>query len=122
MFEKRNNASRKLSGLQVSEIRRRYMEGETQGSLSRDFGVSVGQVGRIVRGESWQGPGSPQGKEQQMMLAAKLLEVQKEMEARGVPSAPLPPKSLLDGGDAPDETQGAGASTLLDKAKEYGAR
>lgn len=46
--------SAKLSGEQVYEIRRRYTEERhTQGRLARDFGVSVGHIGRIVRGENW---------------------------------------------------------------------
>ena len=45
----------KLSPSQVLELRTLYAEqGWSQGRLARHFGLSVGQVGRIVRGESWQ--------------------------------------------------------------------
>ena len=40
---------------EVQEIRHLYNQGRvTQGDLSRRFGVSVIQIGRIVRGEVWQ--------------------------------------------------------------------
>lgn len=47
-------AAAKLTLEQVQEMRRHYRDGATQGDLSRYYGVSIGQVGRIVRGESWQ--------------------------------------------------------------------
>lgn len=47
--------SAKLKPGQVLEIRRLYSEENwTQGRLAREFGMSVGQIGRIVRGEQWQ--------------------------------------------------------------------
>ncbi len=50
----RNTKAAKLNPTQVGEIRRFYEdEGLTQGELARRYGVSVGQIGRIVRGESW---------------------------------------------------------------------
>ena len=54
-FTSFRNPNGKLTGEQVLSMRNRYAAGESQGSLARDFGVSVGTVGRIVRGESWQG-------------------------------------------------------------------
>ena len=53
-FGLRNNAARKLTAYEVGELRRMYQEGATQGALAKSYGVSVGQIGRIVRGESWQ--------------------------------------------------------------------
>lgn len=53
-FRRGNTTARRLTPEQVLRIRERYASGETQGALSREFQVSVGQVGRIVRGESWQ--------------------------------------------------------------------
>ena len=50
-MEKRNVS--KLTQAQVDEIRRLYAEGYTQGSLCRHFRVSIAQIGRIVRNESW---------------------------------------------------------------------
>jgi hypothetical protein len=44
----------KISPANAIEIREKYAQGWTQGRLSREFKLSVGQIGRIVRGESWQ--------------------------------------------------------------------
>lgn len=49
----KESASRKLTQLQVEEIRQHAAKGITQGSMARHYGVSIGQIGRIVRGESW---------------------------------------------------------------------
>lgn len=50
-----NKRSAKLTPSEVIEMRRLYSEeGWTQGRCARHFGISVGQVGRIVRGEHWQ--------------------------------------------------------------------
>lgn len=47
--------SAKLTPEQVLDMRRLYAEeGWSQGRLARHFCLSVGQVGRIVRGEQWQ--------------------------------------------------------------------
>lgn len=53
-FAKGNTRGAKLSNEQVFEIRRLYNEGASQAQLSRDFGVVINTVGRIVRGESRQ--------------------------------------------------------------------
>lgn len=83
----RNAGGRKLSEGMVGEIRRRYAKGETQGALSRGYGVSVGQIGRIVRGESWQNPAvlsqhrppeMPQEDEQAML--DRLLALQQQVK------------------------------------------
>jgi hypothetical protein len=47
-----NTRAQKLSTVQVKELYNRLLEGETQGSLAREYGLSVVQVGRIARGES----------------------------------------------------------------------
>lgn len=52
-FERRNAKASKLTPSQVVEIRRRYAEGATQNALCREYQMSIGQIGRIVRGESW---------------------------------------------------------------------
>ena len=86
----RSTGGRKLSGMSVGEIRRRYSSGETQGALSRDYGVSVGQIGRIVRGESWQNsavlaqhrpPEMPQ--EDSNAMIERLLALQAQKDAQG---------------------------------------
>lgn len=53
-FRKNHTTAAKLTPEQVLEMRERYVEeGWTQGALAREYKVSVGQVGRIVRGEAW---------------------------------------------------------------------
>ena len=52
-FEMKENKTRKLTQAQVEEIRYWAAQGATQSSLCRHFGMSVGQIGRIIRGESW---------------------------------------------------------------------
>lgn len=55
IFQRNNRRASKLSVPEVEEIRYLYQQGKlTQGDLSRRFGVSVVQIGRIVRGEVWQ--------------------------------------------------------------------
>lgn len=49
-----NPRSAKVTPDQVLNIRRRYTQGETQSILARDYGLSVGQIGRIVRNEAHQ--------------------------------------------------------------------
>lgn len=42
-----------LTNAQVCEMRRRFQNGETQVSLARSYGVSLGAVHRIVRRTNW---------------------------------------------------------------------
>lgn len=54
-FSPGNRRASKLSIPEVIEIRELYRRGQTtQGALSRRFGVSIVQIGRIIRGEVWQ--------------------------------------------------------------------
>lgn len=53
-FNKGNTRGADLTAMQVLEIREKYTQGQTQGSLAREYGMSVGHIGRIVRGEVWQ--------------------------------------------------------------------
>lgn len=53
MTTQRRNA--KLTPGQVLEIREKYwQQGYTQSKLSREYRVSVAQIGKITRGEAWQ--------------------------------------------------------------------
>jgi DNA-binding XRE family transcriptional regulator len=53
-FGQRNLRAAKLTLVKVRQIRELYAEGQyTQGELGKHFGVSAIQIGRIVRGESW---------------------------------------------------------------------
>lgn len=54
-FYKRNTRAAKLTPTMVQQIREQYASGSySQGSLARAYKISIGQIGRIVRGESWQ--------------------------------------------------------------------
>lgn len=53
-FTRNNKTSSKLTASQVYDIREKYTKGFSQGALAREYGVGVGQIGRIVRGEAWQ--------------------------------------------------------------------
>lgn len=54
-FGGHNQKAAKLSGGNVADMRALYKQGGvTQGELSRRYGVSVIQIGRILRGEVWQ--------------------------------------------------------------------
>lgn len=67
---------------QVQEMRRAYMEGETQGALARRYRMSVTQVARIVRGESWakvpQPRAAPSDEEEKAALG-RLMKLQEEV-------------------------------------------
>lgn len=124
-FERTNAKASKLKPSQVLEIKERYAAGETQGSLCRAFGVSIGQIGRIVRGESWGhlGGGVTTDAEAEASMVRFMARQQAiaELQARSVPSqaaeaeaaleqlAPKRelPRSPLDDGDTPVEVQGA---------------
>lgn len=74
-FSRGNTRASKLRASQVQEIRTLYAAGHTQGALARDYGVSIVQIGRIVRFEVWQhlpppGPSDAEIREsEQRMLA-----------------------------------------------------
>jgi len=53
-FSKHNSRGAKLDAGRVRALREDYAGGASQGELARKYGLSVGQVGRIVRGEAWQ--------------------------------------------------------------------
>lgn len=64
----------KLTAMDVLTIRKRYAAGESQSSLSREYRISVGQMGRIVRHEVWQhvsGPGVEDTTQAQDIRAAQ---------------------------------------------------
>lgn len=54
-FTNGHHKAAKLSADDVLKIRELYTMGVSQGALSRKFSISIGQIGRICRGESWQG-------------------------------------------------------------------
>ncbi len=54
-FGPKNRGGAKATVDMVIEIRQRYDAGETQSALCKEFKLSLVQIGRIVRRESWQG-------------------------------------------------------------------
>jgi len=52
--QKHNTQAAKLTPHEVLEIRDRYSQGWTQAALCKEYRVGINQIGRIVRGESWQ--------------------------------------------------------------------
>lgn len=93
----RNNLRRSvLTASKVGEIRALYGKGHvTQGQLARDYGVSVVQIGRIVRGEVWQGLGPQQvGARELEESAARMLALQAEVLGQAEEEAPAPPSGL----------------------------
>ena len=133
MFERNNRTAKKLTLGQVAEIRELYAQGATQGQLCRRFGMSVGQIGRIVRGESWASDTPPTSMPRESDIEAsaqRLLRVQAQVQqepelakmAGEVAAIPhrAPPPSPLDGADAPAETEGASLSKLNERAAAYG--
>jgi hypothetical protein len=52
-FSRNHTRSAKLTATQVLDIRTKFADGATQGSLAREYGVTVGTIGRITRGETW---------------------------------------------------------------------
>lgn len=52
-FHRLNTKSAILTPQKVLEMRKDYAHGLTQGGCAQKYGVSVGQVGRIVRNEAW---------------------------------------------------------------------
>ena len=79
-FWTRNTKSAKISALQVMEMRVRYrQQGITQGRLAAEYGLSVIQVGRIVRGESWQDVPELQASQNEMQASLeRLMKTQQE--------------------------------------------
>lgn len=60
-FGPHNRKAAKLTATKVEQMRLWYGQGMTQRELGARFGMSVGQVGRIVRGESWADTGAARG-------------------------------------------------------------
>jgi len=54
MTTPRRKPASKLQIDEIVAIRAEYAQGATQGALARKYRVSIGHIGRIVRGEAWQ--------------------------------------------------------------------
>jgi len=132
IFQTKNKQAKKLTAGQVAEMRQHYADGVTQGALCKYYRVSVGQVGRIVRGESWAEGALDRGPSPEEIdaMGERHLAMQQARDAASPEVARLAaefadftdrkiPKSLLDGGD-----DGSGMPTshamLDERAAAYG--
>jgi len=83
----RRQGNRKLGYGQVEEIRVKYNNGATQSALCREYGMSVGQIGRIVRGESWaDSPDAVRERITPMPSVDMLAELSRQVQAGATPS------------------------------------
>ena len=57
----RRKPASKLTEEQVRLIRARYAGGATQGEIAREYSISIGHIGRILRNEVWTDRGQPTG-------------------------------------------------------------
>ena len=53
LFHRGNTRARRLNPEDVLAMREAYAAGATQRELCQHYRISIGQVGRIVRGEAW---------------------------------------------------------------------
>lgn len=150
LFTRRNGKAAKLTLDQVGTIRRAYDAGATQGELARHFGVTIGTIGRVVRGETWVGQARPgegtqaEIDESKARLARMLglkgaeelgrVEIPREALAKAEPpkrpsfdeiwgahtQRAAMPPSPLDGGDAPSEGDGTGLQRVQEVAAKEG--
>lgn len=115
-----NKASAKLSVADVHAIRRRYEAREaTQGALARDYGVSVIQIGRIVRYESWSDL-KPEATADSLQRGAEaLLRVQHEVDMQEKMEKEIAlQKNLAGAGDSLVEELIAYDPTAAEKARK----
>lgn len=126
-FHKFHTRSAVLTAEQVLEIRQRYSQGETQGSLCREFGVSVGTIGRIVRGETWKQFSGPRAEAAPDMTPVSQSEIDQSL-ARVLHNTEVTPEreaALLDklnrqaGKDPAIQADRALDQLLSDKAKKF---
>ena len=85
-FFSRNTRAAKVTAAIVLEIRKKYQEyGMTQADLSREYRLSTVQIGRIVRGESWQNVPmlAPTSEDLRSQAERAYNTVQKEVELTG---------------------------------------
>ena len=117
-FNRGHSKAAKLTPEQVYALLQEYEEGASQGSLSRKYGISVGQVGRICRGESWQN--MPKVKSQEEWAAEAAASAQRVMDRLNEDAAKSPEvmalrvEKELEGFKTPDD--------ILAQARSYGAK
>ena len=83
-FGHRHTKSAKVTPSMVMDIRLKYQEGMTQSALSQEYHLSIVQIGRIVRNESWQSlPATTATPEELQLMALRSAEVAKEVQISG---------------------------------------
>ena len=85
-FGRGNRKASKVTAVQVEGMRRKYEQGMTQRELALEYRLSIGQVGRIVRGESWQDTGSARGYVEREAWRAVERGEMGEGRLRGIPA------------------------------------
>lgn len=70
-------AHTKVDPALVRVIRRRYKEGISQGTLAREYVMSVAQIGKIIRREAWVDVSDEEPVEQPTDAAASLAKLQR---------------------------------------------
>jgi len=99
LYNNKRQGNRKLGYGQVQDIRTKYEAGATQGSLAREYDISVIQIGRIVRGEVWRDAGqavvepATLSKEEMDAMMKRSLAVAKEVAKGNIdmpPTLPIP--------------------------------
>jgi hypothetical protein len=124
-MRKFNSKAQKLSTPRVKEMYERLLEGETQGAMAREYGLSVIQVGRIARGESRAQETGAQGP---LPSRQEMTEVDYEASAREVlsrlaamPKREPPPNPMWNPGAEDQEPSGL-VEKLLSEANEIRAK
>lgn len=117
-FRRRNFANAKLLPEDIVMIRRRYNAGETQGSLSREYRMSIGTIGRIVRGESWQDIPAPAHPDEIGLETARASNANVSDAEIQASLAKL--QKLMGGGTSPPTGGDAGQSTSAASAEQPG--
>lgn len=85
-FPTGNLGAAKLTAEAVQDIRRRYASGGwTQGRLGREFGVTLAQIGRIVRYEVWQNLTPPTATASEVQSAGQRLVALQSALSESVP-------------------------------------
>lgn len=85
-FGRGNRKASKVTAVQVEVMRQKYEQGMTQRELALEYRLSIGQVGRIVRGESWQDTGAARGYVEREAWRAVERGEMGEGRLRGVPA------------------------------------
>jgi transcriptional regulator with XRE-family HTH domain len=96
-FRRNNISGAKMTPQKVISLRHLYAEGKTQRELCSIFGLSIAQVGRIVRGESWRQFEQPAHQDEIAQSLARLAEAPPvPITQPSAPSAPLAEVDAVD--------------------------